>query len=173
MSGRKTATRPAVFTAIMAILLGLVIGCMATPTTDDRASNGTAERVTERDTAEHVTITRTAPDVIGHDPAPWQAGWTAERDASGSEADVTVRPCVREDGPDPCYWDASERGNGTGRSFITDVHGTVTYLDTIAPCTREESAGRNDPCYWNASERGNGQGRSFITDSAGNVTRLG
>jgi len=27
-------------------------------------------------------------------------------------------PCVTEDDLNPCYWDASARGNGEGRSFV-------------------------------------------------------
>ena len=27
-------------------------------------------------------------------------------------------PCEREDSAGPCYWDASVRGNGQGRSFV-------------------------------------------------------
>lgn len=36
-------------------------------------------------------------------------------------------PCPTEDS-DNCYWDATERGNGEGRSFYV-VDGEVTYLD--------------------------------------------
>jgi len=29
-----------------------------------------------------------------------------------------------------CFWDASQQGNGQGRSF-TDVNGTAVYWDTL------------------------------------------
>lgn len=31
---------------------------------------------------------------------------------------ISFEPCATEDDPGPCYWDASTRSNGTGRSFI-------------------------------------------------------
>jgi hypothetical protein len=42
-----------------------------------------------------------------------------------------IPPCVEEDGssPTPCYWDADQRGNGLGRSFIVWDDGTMTYID--------------------------------------------
>lgn len=27
-------------------------------------------------------------------------------------------PCLAEDGPGPCFWDAQTRGNGIGQSFV-------------------------------------------------------
>lgn len=120
-------------------------------------------------TDDTASVTRTMPDPMGADPAPWEAGWTA--DTAGTES--VIPPCEREDGPDPCHWDAERMGNGHGRSFITDPDGTVTYLDTLTPCEREEAATRNDPCHWDADTMGNGHGRSFITDPDGRVTHLG
>lgn len=35
-------------------------------------------------------------------------------------------PCEYEDSPGPCYWDASERGNGQGEDFVV-VGGEVFY----------------------------------------------
>ena len=37
-------------------------------------------------------------------------------------------PCVEEDSPGPCYWDAARRGNGQGTSFIVNNDQTVTYV---------------------------------------------
>ena len=37
-------------------------------------------------------------------------------------------PCVEEDSPGPCYWDAARRGNGRGTSFIVNNDQTVTYV---------------------------------------------
>lgn len=36
-------------------------------------------------------------------------------------------PCVTEDSPGPCYWDAPTRGNGIGQSFIVTPDQTVIY----------------------------------------------
>lgn len=36
-------------------------------------------------------------------------------------------PCEREDSVGPCYWDASVRGNGQGRSFVVTDDGEVFY----------------------------------------------
>ena len=33
-------------------------------------------------------------------------------------------PCAHEDGPAPCYWDASVQGNGTGTSYVLLGGGT-------------------------------------------------
>jgi hypothetical protein len=40
-------------------------------------------------------------------------------------------PCVAEDGPGPCYWDAQHRGNGEGTSFFMDVSGRIHHLDAF------------------------------------------
>lgn len=40
-----------------------------------------------------------------------------------------VLPCVTEDAPGPCYWDATVRGNGLGDSFTVAADGTVTYWE--------------------------------------------
>ncbi|QFG25415.1 hypothetical protein [Actinomadura sp. WMMB 499] len=41
---------------------------------------------------------------------------------------VDYPPCVTEDSPGPCYWDAEIQGNGEGRSFLVHADGTVQYL---------------------------------------------
>lgn len=41
---------------------------------------------------------------------------------------VPLRPCVTEDSDGPCYWDATARGNGHGRSFVVDAHNRVIYI---------------------------------------------
>lgn len=40
---------------------------------------------------------------------------------------ATVPPCVSEDGPGPCFWEAGSRGNGTGWDFIIDAAGNYHY----------------------------------------------
>lgn len=40
---------------------------------------------------------------------------------------VSLAPCAFEDGPGPCSWDASKRGNGSGLSFDLDAAGNVHY----------------------------------------------
>ena len=42
-------------------------------------------------------------------------------------SDLVLAPCVTEDAPGPCFWDAQNRGNGLGKSFIVDKHGTLIY----------------------------------------------
>jgi len=39
-------------------------------------------------------------------------------------------PCIHEDSPGPCYWDARERGNGQGTSFVVDADDVITYVYT-------------------------------------------
>jgi hypothetical protein len=36
-------------------------------------------------------------------------------------------PCVQEDSPGPCWWDAARQGNGVGQSFWVDRHQAVHY----------------------------------------------
>ena len=36
-------------------------------------------------------------------------------------------PCEREDSVGPCYWDATVRGNGEGRSFVVTDDNEVFY----------------------------------------------
>jgi hypothetical protein len=38
-------------------------------------------------------------------------------------------PCAQEDSPGPCYWDAQERGNGTGHSFVVHPDGVYEYTN--------------------------------------------
>jgi hypothetical protein len=40
-----------------------------------------------------------------------------------------IEPCAEEDSPGPCYWDATARGNGVGRSFT--VHLTADGSDCL------------------------------------------
>lgn len=92
-------------------------------TCDDTGRNF-AETIEPADTVKPAdTITRDVPDVVGNDPAPWESGWTA--DTAGTEN--IIPPCEMEDSH-ACHWDADERGNGHGRSFVSDAHGNVTYL---------------------------------------------
>ena len=36
-------------------------------------------------------------------------------------------PCESESSPGPCYWDATVRGNGQGRSFVVTDDGEVFF----------------------------------------------
>jgi hypothetical protein len=38
-------------------------------------------------------------------------------------------PCATEDSVGPCYWDAQERGNGVGHSFVVHADDTLEYID--------------------------------------------
>lgn len=46
---------------------------------------------------------------------------------SPEPAYAALPPCATEDSAS-CYWDASARGNGEGRSFYTDAEGNVYYV---------------------------------------------
>lgn len=37
------------------------------------------------------------------------------------------KACKHEDSPGPCYWNATKRGNGNGRSFVVLKNGKVVY----------------------------------------------
>ena len=39
-----------------------------------------------------------------------------------------LAPCVDEDGPGPCFWDAAARGNHRGTSFVLDARGALTQI---------------------------------------------
>lgn len=39
----------------------------------------------------------------------------------------SMPPCELEDSAGPCFWDASARGNGTGRSFVVTADQVVIY----------------------------------------------
>lgn len=40
-----------------------------------------------------------------------------------------LKPCASEDGPGPCFWDASQAGNGVGESFwIAEDFCTYRYV---------------------------------------------
>lgn len=50
-----------------------------------------------------------------------------------AELAATALPaCTTEDSVTACRWEASERGNGRGRSFTVDEHGAVTYDEPTA-----------------------------------------
>lgn len=42
--------------------------------------------------------------------------------------DNDMPPCEYEDSQGPCIWDASERGNGEGTSFIVTIDGEIIDL---------------------------------------------
>jgi hypothetical protein len=48
---------------------------------------------------------------------------------SGQPVESVMPPCITEDAPGPCYWNAREMGDGTGHSFTVDAQGRVTYWD--------------------------------------------
>jgi hypothetical protein len=48
----------------------------------------------------------------------------------GSPAEASglrLPACSTEDDPGPCFWDASSRGNGDGRSFVVWFDGSVWF----------------------------------------------
>lgn len=47
--------------------------------------------------------------------------------ASPAEARPMPRPCKYEDSNN-CFWDARHMGNGSGRSFLVNREGKVTYI---------------------------------------------
>jgi hypothetical protein len=40
----------------------------------------------------------------------------------------TFAPCVTEDAPGPCHWDADTRGNGHGISYVVTPDQALIYL---------------------------------------------
>lgn len=45
---------------------------------------------------------------------------------------ITLTPCLYEDGPAPCYWDASTMGNGVGQSFVL-LEDETLYVEPCLP----------------------------------------
>lgn len=67
------------------------------------------------------------PAYAAEEPAP-AGGWVLA--ATGAPVDVSGTPaCDSEDQElGPCLWDARSMGNGSGRSFIVEEDGSVSYL---------------------------------------------
>ena len=67
------------------------------------------------------------PAYAAEEPTP-AGGWVLA--ATGAPADVSGTPaCDSEDQElGPCLWDARSMGNGSGRSFIVEEDGSVSYL---------------------------------------------
>lgn len=42
---------------------------------------------------------------------------------------VPLNDCEHEDGPGPCFWDATTAGNGVGHSFWIDCQQSFHYFD--------------------------------------------
>ena len=60
----------------------------------------------------------------------WVASSTPENPVSpfiAHAVEMGYFPCATEDSDGPCYWDASRRGNGAGRSFVVSDDGEVFY----------------------------------------------
>lgn len=51
----------------------------------------------------------------------------ADRQDAANGGPLTLEPCLEEDSPGPCYWDAELRSNGSGTSFVV-INGVTTYL---------------------------------------------
>jgi hypothetical protein len=66
------------------------------------------------------------PEVVSGSPAP---AVVAPAQEIGEAVSLPLAPCASDDGPGPCVWDASSRGNGQGRSFVMYWDGSVMYLD--------------------------------------------
>ena len=68
-----------------------------------------------------------APAYAVEEPAP-AGGWVLAE--TGAPVDVSGTPaCESEDQEyGPCLWDARSMGNGSGRSFIVEEDGSVSYL---------------------------------------------
>lgn len=67
------------------------------------------------------------PAYAAEDPSP-VGGWVLA--STGAPVDVSGTPaCESEDQEyGPCLWDARSMGNGSGRSFIVEEDGSVSYL---------------------------------------------
>lgn len=57
------------------------------------------------------------------------AGSTVAAWALEPKTPAPLPPCVTEDDPGDCYWDANVRGNGLGASFV-HYRGRYYFLDT-------------------------------------------
>lgn len=66
----------------------------------------------------------------------------------GSEFDFA--PCKWEDSR-TCHWDARQRGNGKGRSFV-NLYGKVYYLDRYVLTETSSEGGAILPPTWNATD---------------------
>jgi hypothetical protein len=75
-----------------------------------------------------VFVAATPTVVSGRSPAP-VAPVSAPAGEVGEAVSLPLAPCASDDGPGPCVWDASSRGNGQGRSFVMYRDGSVMYLD--------------------------------------------
>lgn len=49
--------------------------------------------------------------------------------AAGALAAPSLTPCATEDSETPCYWDAANRSNGQGSSFIVTITGHVIHTE--------------------------------------------
>jgi len=65
----------------------------------------------------------TSPGVLGADGRANSCLWNMPE--SGGK--IVLPPCAQEDSLN-CYWDASKRGNGLGKSFI-NINGTYFYAE--------------------------------------------
>lgn len=54
-------------------------------------------------------------------------GTSAAVFAASDNGPAPMPPCVQEDSPGPCFWDAGERGNGEGSSFWVGADQVVHY----------------------------------------------
>lgn len=54
---------------------------------------------------------------------------------------IPTTPCENEDGPGPCFWDATTAGNGIGTSFWIDCAQSFHYFD---PAVDEMYGGPGD-----------------------------
>jgi hypothetical protein len=59
----------------------------------------------------------------------WQchAEWNGDRAGWDVTATAPMPACATEDSTGPCHWDATTRGNHTGRSFTRTSDGTTVY----------------------------------------------
>ena len=81
-------------------------------------------------------------------------------------------PCQVEDDPGPCWWDAPERGNGDGQSYVTMPDGNdgrVIYLATIPACASETGPGF---CLYDGARIGESGAWSYLVTSDGRTIYL-
>lgn len=68
------------------------------------------------------------PSMITNPPLTCYANESACDLINPTDTTMKYEPCAEEDQTTPCYWDASTRGNGEGRSFIVTESGKVVYV---------------------------------------------
>jgi hypothetical protein len=121
-----TATRTIPTLATIALLATATLAIAACHTT----TTTTTTTSTPGSMAPDVLAT-VATDIQRCTASGWQchAEWNGDSTGWDVTATAPIPACATEDSTGPCHWDATTRGNHTGRSFTRTSDGTVTYTN--------------------------------------------